>query len=221
MDTPYESELSLSPGVNVCVGLRHAFLETTQVPEERPTLPTALHLSLNTSPWRWGHKFNISGGPDRRQQNRRVSVLHFQNEGSTAASVASPIDSFFLLKWRAIWTSKQVVHMVLELKQIVFPASMNYISWWLSVWMTHPSRRSWFLSLLSLRQTALSPALQQSRFQPAPAAAAAASPVLSHACLSAAKSVAVAVCEMTPDLQLPEQQRGDSQRCHIPPQIHR
>lgn len=106
MDTPYESELSLSPGVNVCVGLRHAFLETTQVPEERPTLPTALHLSLNTSPWRWGHKFNISGGPDRRQQNRRVSVLHFQNEGSTAASAALPIDSFFHLKWRAIWTLK-------------------------------------------------------------------------------------------------------------------
>lgn len=55
--------LSLSQGLNVCVGLHIAFLETTQVPQACLNLSAALYLSLNISLWDQGHKFNTSGEP--------------------------------------------------------------------------------------------------------------------------------------------------------------
>lgn len=70
MNLPYESALSLRPGLNVCVGLGYTFLETTQV-----SCLTANSLCCPpSSPWRWGHKFNISRkyGQDRSLQTCKI-----------------------------------------------------------------------------------------------------------------------------------------------------
>lgn len=75
MNLPYESELHPRPALNVCVGLGHTFLETTQVScLTANSLSAALHLRLYMSPWRWGHKFNISRkyGHDRSLQTCKI-----------------------------------------------------------------------------------------------------------------------------------------------------
>lgn len=63
MDGPYESDLSLSQRLNVCVGLHTAYLRTTQVPQARLNLSAALYLCLNTSLGDRGHKFKNSREP--------------------------------------------------------------------------------------------------------------------------------------------------------------